>query len=264
MQHTQSVRGFSLVELAIVLVIIGLLTSGVLVGQNMIRSSEVRSIMGDANRYIEAVYTFRDTYSALPGDMPDATDTWGAAAPLLADCIETPTRSTATCDGDGDGAIGDDAGSLYERHSAWKQLANAGLVEGGLTGAVIDSDTPGLSRVDVNAPASQIKGVGFSWAYVVGVTAGDDDFFPFPGGHLLYVGRQSTDAGLFNFAFSAEEAESIDEKMDDGAPGTGKVRGWKSTSDTNPGCTSSDDPATAIYDMTAEGLRCSIFFVTGF
>ncbi|MBY6117485.1 prepilin-type N-terminal cleavage/methylation domain-containing protein [Mameliella alba] len=70
--------GFSLVELSIVLVILGLLIGGVLTGQNLIRAAELRSVMTEFKTYQTAVMTFRDKYFALPRDMTNATDFfWG-------------------------------------------------------------------------------------------------------------------------------------------------------------------------------------------
>ena len=70
-------QGFSLVELSIVLVILGLLTGGILAGQNLIRASELRSVSTQINQLNTAFMTFRDTYFALPGDMRNAQDFWG-------------------------------------------------------------------------------------------------------------------------------------------------------------------------------------------
>lgn len=71
-------RGFSLVELSIVLVILGLLTGGILAGQSLIRAAELRSYITDVQRYPAAVNAFKDKYFAYPGDMANATKFWGA------------------------------------------------------------------------------------------------------------------------------------------------------------------------------------------
>ena len=73
-------RGFSLVELSIVLVILGLLTGGILAGQSLIRASELRAVSTEFQRYVAAVNTFRDKYFMLPGDMSNATAFWGEDA----------------------------------------------------------------------------------------------------------------------------------------------------------------------------------------
>ncbi|PZP83692.1 MAG: type II secretion system protein, partial [Azospirillum brasilense] len=64
MHRPSPTHGFSLVELSIVLVILGLLTGGILGGQSLIRAAELRTISTDANRYITAAQTFRDKYFA--------------------------------------------------------------------------------------------------------------------------------------------------------------------------------------------------------
>ena len=64
-----SQAGFTLVELAIVLVIIGLIVGGVLVGQDLIKAATVRSTVTDIEKYNGAVTTFRSKYNGLPGDL---------------------------------------------------------------------------------------------------------------------------------------------------------------------------------------------------
>ncbi len=99
-------NGFSLVELSIVLVILGLLTGGILSGQNLIRAAELRAVTTEFSAYQTAVMTFKDKYFALPGDMRNATDFWGSAggSGVIGDGCEagTPT-GTQTCNGNGDG-----------------------------------------------------------------------------------------------------------------------------------------------------------------
>jgi prepilin-type N-terminal cleavage/methylation domain-containing protein len=66
-------RGFTLIELSIVLVIIGLLVGGVLVGQDLIRSAAVRATVRQIEKYNQSVNAFRGKYNAIPGDMNAAT-----------------------------------------------------------------------------------------------------------------------------------------------------------------------------------------------
>ncbi len=63
-------NGFTLVELSIVLVIIGLLTGGILVGQSLIESAKTSKLIRDLGQYEVAIKLFRNTYKALPGDSP--------------------------------------------------------------------------------------------------------------------------------------------------------------------------------------------------
>lgn len=65
-------RGFTLIELAIVLVIIGLIVGGVLVGRDLIRAAEIRATIKQLEDFNSAANAFRTKYNCLPGDCPDA------------------------------------------------------------------------------------------------------------------------------------------------------------------------------------------------
>ena len=127
---------FSLIELAIVLVILGLLVGGIMTGQSLIRAAELRSITTDLNQFQTSISVFRAKYSDLPGDMPDATAFWGAAHATPVTCATTVGTGTQTCNGDGNGQIGNygSAATYYEVHRMWQHLANTGLIEGSYTG----------------------------------------------------------------------------------------------------------------------------------
>ena len=66
-------QGFTLVELAIVMIIIGLLIGGVLKGQQLIENAKVTATISQIKGFQAALNSFRDTYSAMPGDMRNAT-----------------------------------------------------------------------------------------------------------------------------------------------------------------------------------------------
>ena len=99
--------GFTLIEIAIVLVIIGLLLGGVLKGQEMMSNAKIKRIANDFNGISAAAFSYLDRYSAFPGDDPNANARWGLT------------------NGDGDGVI--DAG---EQPDVWEQLRASGLVSG--------------------------------------------------------------------------------------------------------------------------------------
>src|SRR3954463_15618522 len=61
--------GFTLIELSIVLVIIGLIVGGILVGQDLIKAAEIRATVGQIEKYNSAVNTFRTKYNGIPGDL---------------------------------------------------------------------------------------------------------------------------------------------------------------------------------------------------
>ena len=76
-------QGFTLVEIAIVLVIIGLLLGGILKGQEMITQAKIKNLIADFSGISAAYHGYQDRYRAIPGDDPNAggaTGRWGAAA----------------------------------------------------------------------------------------------------------------------------------------------------------------------------------------
>jgi prepilin-type N-terminal cleavage/methylation domain-containing protein len=90
-------KGFTLVEIAIVLVIIGLLIGGILKGQSMIENAKVKRLAKDIEGVRVAVMTFQDRYNMLPGDenganVPDATDAINGNRDGWVSAAEWPTN----------------------------------------------------------------------------------------------------------------------------------------------------------------------------
>jgi prepilin-type N-terminal cleavage/methylation domain-containing protein len=75
--------GFTLVEIAIVLVIIGLLLGGILKGQEMITQARIKNVVNDFNGITAAYFSYMDRYKAIPGDDPNATTRWTSAGALV-------------------------------------------------------------------------------------------------------------------------------------------------------------------------------------
>src|SRR5260370_8348307 len=71
--------GFTLVEIAIVLVIIGLLLGGILKGQEMITQAKIKNVINDFNGITAAMNSYQDRYRAVPGDDINAATRWAAA-----------------------------------------------------------------------------------------------------------------------------------------------------------------------------------------
>ena len=118
-RHTQS--GFTLVEIAIVLVIVGLILGGVMKGQALIDNARVRSLATDVSGIQTAWYSFQDRYRSYPGDFPNASAQ-----------IDSAAKS-----GNGNGKIDDD----QERASVWQQLSLAGFITGNFDGSGASAGT---------------------------------------------------------------------------------------------------------------------------
>ncbi len=248
-------NAFSLVELSIVLVILGLLTGGILAGQSLIRAAELRGVSTDITRYLTASQTFRDKYFAIPGDMNAATKFWGdnnSACPT-ADANGTP----GTCNGDGDGQVEHaPAVSVHgESFTFWQHLANAGLVEGSYTGIAGPSAAyAGRHAVlGQNVPRGKMSSMGYNIEYNGGTNFGTGAT------NYMHIGEPDPAGGPTWAPFlKSEEAWNIDTKVDDGKPGTGKLVSSESLVGT---CVTTNVAATSQYKLDDTGKPCHLYLV---
>lgn len=260
-------RAFSLVELSIVLVILGLLTGGILAGQSLIRAAEIRSIPEQYSRIAAAIFTFRDKYRAIPGDMPNATQFWGVANADPSLCTTTNSRTLSdpkqTCDGNGDGRASQNASTaIYERFRFWQHLANAGLIEGSYSG-IADSGSTSDATPGFNAPAGKLSNSGFSQQYQYTVpTALMGTEIPWK--HIIYYGGDRSTGNTFGPILTPAEAWSIDTKLDDGKPGYGNTQAARASFVDAPNCTTTDDAATSLYNITDNQKLCGLAFSPGY
>src|SRR3954463_13493006 len=132
----RNVQGFTLIEIAIVLVIIGLLLGGVLKGQELITGARVRNIIQQQDGVKAAYFGFLDRYRALPGDYANATTT------ITGVVVGSCGVSTSMGNGDGDGQIessGSTPTTTSENILAWEHLSKAGFINGTYTCATTAS-----------------------------------------------------------------------------------------------------------------------------
>ena len=254
-------HGFSLVELSIVLVILGLLVGGVLAGQSLIRAAELRATNTEFQRYATAYAAFRDKYLAIPGDMPNATAFWGINGDATT-CKTTASTTSATCNGNGDGGIdfgadAADVSQVHERFSAWKHLSNAGLIEGAYTG-VPGPDGPRDVVIGGNSPRSRLTNAGWSAAMRTSAISDTNWYLARAGNFLLFGGETGT-AANWGGVLKPEEAWNIDVKMDDGRPSYGRIVSLKPAPSTlMPNCATNATEASAEYALTNATLACGL------
>ena len=255
-------RGFSLVELSIVLVILGLLTSGILAGQSLIRAAELRAITTEHSRYITAVQTFRDKYFALPGDFNRAEDFWTAMTNCAA---ATPSGSgTQTCNGDGDGSVETDTASQTgEVFGFWQHLANAGLIEGTYDG-IAGSGGADDAELGDNAPRSKLTNAG--WHAEDRTETSSTDYYEYDYGNSLIFGEDTAAGETSAAALTPEEAWNLDTKMDDGLPARGKVIAifWNDACAVADDGGSADNDYDASYVLTDTSSQCALIFPESF
>jgi prepilin-type N-terminal cleavage/methylation domain-containing protein len=260
-------RGFSLVEISIVLVILGLLTGGILAGQSLIRASELRAVTSEYQRYSTAVNTFRDKYFAVPGDFNAATKFWGRLNGN-ADCVTNSSAAVASpgaCDGDGGGTLGSPAAASQsgERFQFWRQLANAGLIDGTYTGLAGTGAGGRHAVIGTNVPRSKLGNAGWSTTYVANY-AGDGSAYAFDYQNSFNFGGQLTTIETLAAAIKPEEAWNIDTKLDDGRPAYGKMMIYYWNNACATGGATNADLANSVYNLTNNTIACAVYFVKQF
>jgi prepilin-type N-terminal cleavage/methylation domain-containing protein len=194
MQLTKQ-KGFTLVEIAIVLVIVGLLIGGVLKGQEMITNAKLKRMESDNAGLAAAMFSYQDRYLQLPGDDGDATARFDDYAAFAAD----------EANGDGDGLIGD--GTDWDTivpSTAWAAAAALGAGEtskffGHLRASGL---IPGGDGLDATRPSNAYGGL-------IGIQDGSLDI----AGHVIIFG-----------GIEGSVARIIEARLDDGEPADGRIQ----------------------------------------
>lgn len=200
MKYKQS--GFTLVEIAIVLVIIGLLLGGVLKGQELINSAKVKSFANDFRTIPIFLYSYQDKFKALPGDDVRATDHVGAA----------------TANGNGNGLIEGDwntnsAGA--ETCRFWQHVRLANLANGPTTLTV---DGGGAGVCDILPTNADGGLLGIEAAYT---------------GHNVYIQGMTGTYFVCTTGVLGKYVRQLDQTMDDGNTAAGSMRAVTASSARN-------------------------------
>lgn len=240
-------HGFTLIEIAVVLVIAGLIIGGIMGGQSLLRQSQLQTVISDYTKYSSTANQFRLQYGGWPGDLADATNYWGDDATNCSD-TNVANGSPGTCNGNGDGDIADST----EPYRAWQQLVLAKLIKGSFSGTGTAA-VPGT-----NTPSSRVSGAGWNFGYKA-VTSSDTDWYDQELKNFLTFGATNAATLPQGATLTASEAWNIDKKLDDSTPAYGRVVALKpSPSTIAPNCTTSATDASAAYNITNSSVTCSL------
>jgi len=259
MKRTNKKSGFTLVELAIVLVIIGLIIGGVLTGQDLIKAATIRASVSELEKFNAGATTFRGKYNGLPGDV------------IASRAIEF--NLSAAGDANAAGTIGlRDGNSVIESSGGgganlsgetalfWKDLGVTGLIAGqypGIGTAVGPAAAVTAANVNTFLPPSKLRdSAGY---YVYSLT----------GRNYIYMGTITaaitTGAVTTANAVTPLEAKGIDEKIDDGAPTTGTVLSFTNLTTPNAGaaaattvCNTNASPSVYNVSSAATGAAGNV------
>lgn len=230
--------GFTLVEIAIVLVIIGLLLGGILKGQELINSARVRNIADQGSATQAAYFGFIDRYRQVPGDWAQANATTG-----IGQAIISPLAANGNA---GNGRL--DANDYDEASGFWEQLSKAGFISGLYAGGGTAANIQDGTRAPVNAFNGTVA--------LTRLTGAGTDYQGNGGSRLAYI---------FGAQIPVSIMRELDVKLDDGVPNTGVVRAVRDGGGTTNLSALLDQPAGAIacvdaannWDITNDSQDCN-------
>jgi prepilin-type N-terminal cleavage/methylation domain-containing protein len=224
-------KGFTLIELAIVLVIIGLIIGGVMIGRELIKGAQIRKTLAEIENISTAASAFKLKYGCLPGDCANATQFWGQHAT----CGASPAASLdgRTCNGNGNGFIYGNDYTAMEGRYFWQHLINAGFLNFQLTEPIRGYGHNSNTIVaGANVPGTAL---GVITLYLIDSVATNgypfaDTFFPLIDyGHFIFITGNSDSSNPKidgrSTAVLKADAQAMDDKIDDGIAGSGTIVG---------------------------------------
>ncbi|MDX1974404.1 MAG: prepilin-type N-terminal cleavage/methylation domain-containing protein [Rickettsiales bacterium] len=262
-------HGFTLLEVSIVILIIGLIVAGIATTSALVDTAKLQSVIAEQTNYRQAINEFRDKYQAMPGDMSNATSVWGTSGTAGhctgATAMTSLPTTQATCNGDGNEMVGTStaAGVItnanLEWWLVWQHLANARLINGRYTGGNFVAGNASSDRMGFNLPTSKYN-PGTWKLFYYRKTDNDTSMWQDDYGHVLMFGNGQSTTSHTAPILTPADAREIDNKVDDGLPGGGTIRAFRSSVLTN--CTTSDtSAANARYNVSNQNVLCTLMFM---
>lgn len=251
-------KGFTLVELAIVLMIIGLLIGGILKGQELIQNARVTSLIRQVKNFEAATYAFKDSYGTLPGDLVSPST-------RLPNCSAAPCTTTGNANGIIEPApaatslgIGGGANSAQsmqtlaetgERVNYWVHLAKANLISGINPDMALGQPIVWGNQV----PESPFAGSGYIVGGTISMTSAI--YEPTMRGNMMFLVAKASSTPPFSTRIAAQ----VDRKMDDGLPFTGDIAIPINGASAASTCVATQT-RTSVYNEGADSGGCALVF----
>ncbi len=238
----QKICGFTLIELSIAIVVIGLVIGGIMVGKSMIKAAEIRGAISDLNTVTVAVNTFKIKYNCVPGDCTNST--------ALFD------NSIVAGNGDGDGLIEWSNESMYAIHSLVSaELLEKTFISAWLLGPYmnVNGGRYGILYYQDLYSTFRRRGVTISWF-----------------GSGSWTNSQT--CGQINTAsLPPNDALAIDMKIDDALPSSGSFLAFDGKIEQTPDCpaqvtapTNCRDAGGANLYQNSDAIGCrTVYYLQG-
>ncbi len=243
------IHGFTLIELSIVLVIIGLIVGGIMAGKALIQQAEIRSAASQLQKLETSYRTFQVKYNCIIGDCANATEFFGNNFIVVgAGC--PPAGGAGNGNGNGDGFI-DNAGYggtwFCEPTQALRSLYLANF----LPTQIISPCRPGNTVY--------FQSINDSCGYFY-----KDDLYS----AVTPMKINSINLATFTLggsvnaaALSPVQARLIDEKIDDGKPATGKFRGLDSQLPSDGGIVANSCETSGVYNLNEDYTCRALYYL---
>jgi prepilin-type N-terminal cleavage/methylation domain-containing protein len=272
MNRCSNKYGFTLIELSIVLIIIGLITGGTLVGRDLIHAAEIRSTISQVEKFNTAVNTFRGKYGYLPGDMPPTIATsFGFFA-------FTGANAGTTGYGDGNEVVDVVVASCtHESLVFWRHLSDAQLIggsygqttptnaidptSGNVSNTISGDVSPFLPTAKIGAPAYFVA-QDFTDGILGDRTLTHNYYALYS---ITSLNPTPSGCGITGHTVTPIDGKNMDTKLDDGMPFTGRVTSngdWSGVGCVTGGSGAGDPSAVYNADPGAggNGKACDMFF----
>lgn len=248
-------RGFTLIEMSIVLVIIGLIVGGILKGQEVIESARQKNVMALYDQIRAAQNTFLDRYKALPGDYNEASTKIHSSV-VDGNRNGYVSESTGVA-GTNVSSIAAANGASGENYMYFQGLVASGLFAGGQLTTTTATVFSGGATPSALPPAPW-SNTGLTVAHGTHTGTATGGAASAVTTVWLRLATSATTVASANAPLTAASAFQIDQKFDDGLPETGRIRNM----DVNSGVCGG---ATTDYKITSavSGAReCDLIFST--
>jgi prepilin-type N-terminal cleavage/methylation domain-containing protein len=244
-------QGFTLVEMAIVLVIIGLIVGGILKGQEIVANARVKTQVAQIDAVKAAVETFQDKYAYYPGDDPQAYSQLGIDSTFKGNGDGFVSKAAGAADADNATEIN---GASGEPNMVWWELQSANLIAGVINSAPTAPATASSASYNYEGKigGSYLTYADLSYAAAAGTVANK----------YIRISGVANPLGPTP-VMREQDANQIDLKYDDDLPSQGQILAASYSNNaccSNGACTATNSAYGLAAGASSAGQYCALLW----